>query len=115
MSQPIFDQKQAEDMYNFYKEHSDKPLLAGVWPLASIKTVENIHNGRIKGVVIPESIYEQAMRYENDPEGLKEWSFEQTKHTVNTIKKEGLAQGVYIVAPLRNPAQLVDFVKALNS
>ena len=115
MSQPVFDQEQAQDMHNFCREHSDKPILAGVWPLASMKTVENIKKGVIEGVVIPPGIYDEAQLYQNDPDRLKAWSFEQTRQTVKYIRDNNLAQGIYVVAPLRDPAQLVDFVKSLNN
>ncbi len=114
MGQPVFDTEQARSAFRFLKDSSKKPLLAGIWPFAHIQTVENIHAGKIKGVVLPEAIYEQAMHYTDNPEGLREWSFEQTRQTVNTIKEEGLAQGIYIVAPLRQPSQLVDFVESLH-
>lgn len=113
MSQPVFDKDQAKKMHEFHTENSEKPVLAGIWPLTKLATVEHIHNGRVKGVVMPEDFYQEAILQKDDA-GLKEWSFARTKKTVESIKKEKFAQGIYVVTSLYEPSEIVDFMKLLQ-
>lgn len=115
MSQPVFDANQAHMAFRFYRQHSNKPLIMGLWPLGNIKTVENIKHDKITGVSIPNEVYEEACGFRENEGLLRAWSFEQTAKLIEKIKQENLAQGVYIVAPLRKPGQLVDLVERINT
>lgn len=110
MSQTVFDIDQAQKAHDFYAEHVDKPLLMGVWPLTKISTIDAIRDGKIKGVTLSDEVYRQADALREEPEALKEWGFEKAAETVNYIKENNLAQGIYVVAPLRQPDQLLPFI-----
>ena len=114
MSQTVFDISQAQRAHEFYTQNCDKPLLIGVWPITTITTVDNIRNGNIKGVELSEETYQEAESFRDNAKALKAWGIEKAVKTTKYIKENTLAQGVYVVAPLRQPDQLVEFVKALN-
>lgn len=115
MSQPVFTPKQAELAYRFYRQYADKPLVMGIWPLTHLHTVENIRNNKVTGVSIPDEVYEEATGYQNDAEALRDWTMRKTSELVRFVEENGLAQGVYIVAPLKKPGQLIDLVQAINN
>ena len=111
MSQPVFSKAQAEQLREFYGQYSDKPLLVGIWPPAAVRTVDNIHSGKIKGVVIPETIYEKANKFREKPDDLKKWAMEHVEDIMSYVKEKKIGQGVYIVAPLRKPSSIVNLTK----
>lgn len=114
MSQTVFDIDQAQKAHDFYAENSDKPLMIGIWPITKITTIDNIRNGTIKGIALSEETYREAESLRDDPEALQTWGIEKAVQTAKYIKKHALAQGIYVVAPLRQPEELIDFVKAFN-
>jgi methionine synthase / methylenetetrahydrofolate reductase(NADPH) len=114
MSQTVFDIDQAQNAHNFYAENSDKPLLIGIWPITKITTMDNIRNGNIKGVELSDETYREAETLRDNPKALHNWGIDKAVQTAKYIKENALAQGVYVVAPLRQPAELVDFVKTFN-
>jgi len=113
MSQPIFSRAQAEHLFDFYHTHSKKPLLVGIWPLINAKTINVISKGRIVGVALPREVYNEAERRSDDEAGLHEWGLEEAYQLTKWIRESGKAQGVYIVAPTRNPLLLLDFLKKI--
>lgn len=106
MSQPVFSKAQLYQLLDFYHNHSAKPLLVGIWPLTHIKTIENIRNGNIVGVVLPDDVYEESKNYSKEQGTLLSWGMNNASELMSEIKEKQLAQGVYIVAPARNPASL---------
>ncbi len=110
MSQPVFTQEQAEQTFCFYRQHTSKPLIMGIWPLVSVRTVENIRAGKVTGVTIPDHTYESAITF-GSSESLREWSAIEAVKLIEYIRRNQLAQGVYLVAPLRKPSQLVNLVE----
>lgn len=115
MSQPIFTPQQAEYTYRFYRQHANKPLVIGVWPLTHLRTVENIRGNKVVGVNIPDEIYEEALSHKNDPLALRTWGIQKASELVRFAEESGVAQGVYIVAPLKKPGQLIDLVQTINN
>jgi len=113
MSQPVFGEAGAKHLFDFYSQHSTKPLLVGVWPLLNIKTIDAIYGGSIVGVALSQEIYQETRRFRDNEEGLQKWGIEQTLGLIEYIRKSGKAQGVYIVAPTRNPLILVDLLKRI--
>lgn len=112
MSQPIFTVDEAVKLVRFYRGYSDKPLLIGIWPLVNLKTLEVIHDGKIVGVKLPDSVFNQAQEYATDPELLKMWGKLQAYELVRWIRETKTANGVYLVAPTRNPLLLTDLIEA---
>ena len=97
MSQPVFNKEQVIQTDRFYKSATDgkPPLMMGLWAVTSHGIEEKIRSGKIDGVVMPEEV--------EDPVEL-----------VKFIKEEKMAQGIYLVAPLRKPGQLVNFIDNLK-
>lgn len=112
MSQPIFTVDEAAKLVRFYRQYSDKPLLIGIWPLVNLKTLEVIHRGKVVGVKLPDSVFNQAQEYATDPEYLKMWGKLRAYELIQWIKQTKSADGVYLVAPTRNPLLLTDLIEA---
>lgn len=112
MSQPVFSKNQALHLFDFYQTHSRKPLLVGIWPLINPKTARAIREGRIVGVVLPDEIYQEAHGREDETE-FERWGIEKAYALIEWIRKSKKAQGVYIVAPLRNPLLLNDLFQKI--
>lgn len=115
MSQPVFTAQQAEYTFRFYRQHANKPLIMGIWPLTHLRTVENIRSNKVVGVSIPDEIYEEATGYRDDPSCLREWAIRQTSNLLRFVEENGLAHGIYVVAPLKNPGQLINLVQTVNN
>lgn len=114
LSQPVFTPTQAEYASRFYRQHASKPLIMGIWPLASQRTVTNIRDGKVIGVTIPDEIYESANGHTSS-ETLLTWSSNQSYELIRYIQAYNLANGVYLVAPLRKPSQLVNLAERISS
>lgn len=113
MSQPVFDKKQTVFTNEFFKKYSSAPLILGVWPIISPRTLESIHAGKIAGVVIPEEVYEEY-KAKTDPEELREYGVFKAVELIKYIKAQKLANGVYVVAPFRKPSQIAELITKLN-
>ncbi len=110
MSQPVFDETQLKELLDFYKYHTSLPLLVGVWPLVDSKTLRAIEDGKVSGVVIPRAVSDESKRLCKDPEGLRNWGLAKALRLVQEAKDK-MADGVYIVAPSRQPLRILDFLK----
>lgn len=114
MTQPVFNESQARQLFSFYHKHVSKPLLVGIWPLVHARTIKAIHDGRIVGVEIPDELYKEGNFYKGNDERLQQWGLEKAYKLIELIRRSGKAQGVYIVAPFRNPLLMLDlFTKIL--
>lgn len=114
MSQPIFSEGQFEKLVRFYRKYSKKPLIVGIWPLVSCRTINGIRKGKIVGVVIPPAVLKEAERYFEDDDKLMRWGMENAALLSRFIKRSGKAQGVYIVAPSRNPLLALEIWKRIQ-
>lgn len=115
MSQPIFSEDQAIALFNFYEKHSGgEPLMVGIWPLLHMKTIEAIFDRRIVGVELPKEIYDEAVTYYKDEDALKDWGLEEAFRLIKIVRRSRRANGVYIVAPARNPILLVQLIEKLR-
>lgn len=112
MSQPAFSLYQASELNNFYRRYSNKPLLLGVWPLIYSSMIEKIRAGDIRGVVITEDEYSQTLQHSDR---LREWGLSQAGYLIDDLRRKGEIQGVYIVAPARNPLHLTDLLERILS
>ena len=110
MSQPVFDEEQLEALLKLYAYHTSLPLLVGIWPLVDIKTMRAIEEGKVTGVVIPESVSAESKEFGRDAESLRSWGLMKALQLVQAAK-DRMAEGVYIVAPSRQPLQILDFLK----
>lgn len=114
MSQPVFNEEQASFTYEFFKKHSSKPLILGIWPIISARALESIHAGKITGVKIPESVYEKYLAIK-DPEEFRKFGIDVAAKLINLIKDQNRAKGVYIVAPLRKPSRIAEVLTKLRA
>ncbi|TSC82424.1 MAG: hypothetical protein G01um101419_580 [Parcubacteria group bacterium Gr01-1014_19] len=110
MSQPVFDETQLNELLDFYNYHTSLPLLVGIWPLVDSKTLRAIEDGKVSGVVIPDSVLAESKELRKDSEGLRNWGLVKALQLVQKAKDK-MADGVYIVAPSRQPLQILDFLK----
>jgi homocysteine S-methyltransferase len=76
ITQPVFDVRQLE---NFLKtiEHTRIPIVAGIWPLVSLRNAEFLAN-EVPGVVVPEPVIERM------------------RSASNKSKEHGVAEGIAI-------------------
>lgn len=114
MSQPVFSQEQVRQLLEFYDAHCSKPLMVGIWPLMNGKTVENIYQGRIVGVAMPEGVYKRAVLRAGDSEKFREWGMNRALQLIEYVRRSGRAEGVYIVAPSRNPLLLAPLIEKIE-
>jgi len=95
VSQPVFNLKVFEN----FLEQTQKfniPLVAGLWPLISIRNAEFMNN-EVPGVDVPQSILRRMRKFEGDKEaGVKE-GIDIAKETLEKIGKE--IAGIQISAP----------------
>lgn len=113
MSQPVFTPEQADIAFRFYRQHTDKPLVMGIWPLMNTRTLQNIRSGKVVGVEVPDEIYEEGIAYGNDAM-LQEWGIRKAHELATVIRENTMAQGIYIVAPLKKPGQLTQLIEKIN-
>lgn len=108
MSQPVFDEWQARKLFEFYRQsfESPPPILMGIWPLINAKTIDVIYGGKITGVLMPEDLYLESLDFQNSETALWTWGMKQVFQLIGFIRESGKANGVYIVAPSRDPSQI---------
>lgn len=97
ITQPVFN---TEKFLGFLKDtqHISIPIIAGIWPLASVKNAEFMNN-EVPGVVIPQSIM-QAMYNAKDKEEAKLTGIKIAREILATIKPH--ISGVAVSMPFGN-------------
>lgn len=110
MSQPVFSQEQILGLLDFFRTYSEKPLLIGIWPVMHWKTIEVISSGKVVGVILPSRICEEAAVFRENENELQKWALARAERLIEFLRGLGRAQGVYIVAPLRNPLFLRELI-----
>jgi homocysteine S-methyltransferase len=97
ITQPVFDVRLLE---NFLQRisHCRIPVLAGLWPLASLRNAEFMHN-EVPGSRIPEEVMGRMRRaQEIGPERARQEGVAIAREVLKDIK--GMVQGVQICPPL---------------
>jgi len=97
ITQPVFDMSLLE---NFLKRIDSFriPVLAGIWPLSSLRNAEFMHN-EVPGASIPPEIMERMRKsQEKSPESARKEGVSIAQETLMAIKEE--VQGVQISPPL---------------
>jgi homocysteine S-methyltransferase len=84
------------------------PLLVGVWPIRTLELLVRMHN-EAPGMVVPEHVLE---RYRRAGPAAREVGGELGLELIAGARE--LASGVYVVAPFRQPLNVVDFLPALQ-
>src|SRR5437588_7048733 len=109
VTQPVFDVALLE---NFLRriEHCRIPVIAGIWPLVSVRNAEFMKNEL--RVSVPNSILDRMARAKN-PEAAREEGIAIAREMLVAVR--GMVQGAQISAPLGRYASAVDVLEALGS
>jgi homocysteine S-methyltransferase len=108
VTQPVFDLRLLE---NFLRriEHCKIPVVAGIWPLVSVRNAEFMKNEL--RVSVPDSILERMARAQT-PEAAREEGVAIAREMLIAAKQ--MAQGAQISAPLGRYSAAVDVLEALG-
>lgn len=109
MSQPVFDDRQIDELLSLRRSDIRKPLLVGIWPILYAKTVSRIREGNIKGVVMPDGVYNEIQGFIDDAQQLRDWGIKRAVDLIDRLRRRREVAGVYVVAP-RNPSLLTDLM-----
>jgi methionine synthase / methylenetetrahydrofolate reductase(NADPH) len=109
VTQPVFDLRLLE---NFLRriEHCRIPVVAGIWPLVSVRNAEFMKNEL--RVSVPDSILERMARAQT-PESAREEGVAIAREML--IAARQMAQGAQISAPMGRYSSAVDVLEALGS
>jgi methionine synthase / methylenetetrahydrofolate reductase (NADH) len=83
------------------------PVLVGVWPIRTTETLIRVHN-EVPGIVVPEHVQE---RYRSAGPGAREVGLALGQELIEGARE--LASGVYVVAPFRQPLNVVELLPPL--
>ncbi|HBE03465.1 MAG TPA: bifunctional homocysteine S-methyltransferase/methylenetetrahydrofolate reductase, partial [Spirochaetia bacterium] len=99
ITQPVFDLEVFFKFYRIYEKFTTRiPLLAGIWPLASLRNAEFMNN-EVPGAQVPEKIMER-MRKKPSGEEAKNEGINIARESAREIKP--LIQGLQVSAPFGN-------------
>jgi len=109
VTQPVFDLGLLE-IFLKRIEHCRIPVVAGIWPLVSVRNLEFMKNEL--RVSVPDSVLERMART-STPEAAREEGVAIAREMLIAVR--GLVQGAQISAPLGRYASAVDVLEALGS
>jgi len=112
MSQPVFSKSQIDALENLCYRHVAKPVMVGIWPLIHERTINAIEQGRIEGVKMADETYQEALRYMDDIDALQMWGLKHAQDVIEYCRTKNF-NGVYIVAPARDPLALAPLLKKI--
>ncbi len=109
VTQPVFDMRLLE---NFLKriEHCRIPVIAGIWPLVSVRNAEFMKNEL--RVSVPDSILERMARAQT-PEAARAEGVAIAREMLMAARQ--IVQGAQISAPMGRYSSAVDVLEALGS
>ncbi|PYX01459.1 MAG: bifunctional homocysteine S-methyltransferase/methylenetetrahydrofolate reductase [Acidobacteria bacterium] len=109
VTQPVFDLSLLE---NFLRriEHFRIPVMAGIWPLVSVRNAEFMKNEL--RVSVPDSILERMVRSKT-PEAAREEGIAIAREMLIAVRS--MVQGAQISAPLGRYASAVDVLEGLGT
>ena len=109
VTQPVFDLALMENFLNLI-EHCRIPVIAGLWPLVSVRNAEFMRNEL--RVSVPDSILERMGRAAN-PEAARAEGVAIAREMLVALRD--MVQGAQISAPLGRYTSAVDVLEALGS
>ena len=109
VTQPVFD---LSLLQKFLKriEHCHIPVVAGIWPLVSLRNAEFMRNEL--RVSVPDEVLDRMSRA-STPEAAREEGISIAREMLSAVKN--LVQGAQISAPMGRYATAVDVLEALGS
>lgn len=112
VTQPVFDVGQLESFLQRI-ERFRIPVIAGIWPLASLRNAEFMNN-EVPGVHVPEEILERMRAAEQRAPGAsREEGIEIARETLRRVAP--LVQGAQVSAPFGKAERALDVIDALRS
>jgi len=109
ITQPVFDLRLLESFLRRI-EHCRIPVMAGIWPLVSVRNAEFMKNEL--RVSVPDSILERMARAQT-PDAAREEGVAIAREMVNAVRD--MVQGVQVSAPLGRYTSAVDVLEALGT
>ncbi len=107
ITQPVFDPDQLE-RFLVRIRHVKIPVIAGIWPLVSLKNAEFMNN-EVPGVRVPEPILER-MRRAGSVEEQREIGLEASVAILERVR--GMVEGVQISAPFGRAKTVTTLIRA---
>jgi methionine synthase / methylenetetrahydrofolate reductase(NADPH) len=104
MTQILFDLEPLEAFRERLGGAWPVPVIAGVWPIRTTETLVRVHN-EVPGIVVPESV---QGRYAAAGADARDVGSELGKELIARARE--VASGVYIVAPFRQPLNVVELL-----
>lgn len=111
ITQPVFDLKIFEDFYNKV-EHYKIPIIAGIWPLTSLRNAEFMNN-EVPGCNVPNEILEQFRKVESSKDKSQMLGIEIANKTLHSIKS--IIHGVQISAPFGSIQSVFQVLDEINN
>jgi methionine synthase / methylenetetrahydrofolate reductase(NADPH) len=110
ITQPVFELKTFE---YFLKriEHFKIPVIAGLWPLTSIRNAEFMNN-EIPGCSVPESILSRLRKVQESKEDSRTEGILIARETLSNML--GVIQGIQISAPFGRVQSIIDVLEGFN-
>lgn len=109
ITQPVFDPEQLKSFLERIR-HVRIPVLAGIWPLVSLKNAEFMHN-EVPGVHVPDPIL-QRMRAAGDVQAQREVGIELSVEILRAVRP--MIEGVQISAPFGRVKVVQRILQALR-
>jgi len=109
VTQPVFDLALLEAFLRRI-EHCRIPVIAGIWPLVSVRNAEFMKNEL--RVSVPDSILERMARV-STPDAARAEGVQIAREMLAAVR--GMVQGAQISAPLSRYASAVDVLEALGT
>jgi homocysteine S-methyltransferase len=104
MTQILFDLEPLETFRERLGGSWEIPVLVGVWPIRTTETLIRVHN-EVPGIVAPEHVQE---RYTAAGADAREVGLELGRELIAQSRE--LANGVYVMAPFRQPLNVVELL-----
>jgi homocysteine S-methyltransferase len=109
VTQPVFDVAQLKTFLRRIADHRI-PVVAGIWPLASLRNAEFMRN-EVPGVVVPEAVMERMQKAEAEGRAREE-GIAIACDTLEEVRSE--VQGVQVSAPFGKIQAVLDVFNVLG-
>jgi len=110
VTQPVFDVKLFEDFLK-RTEHLKIPVIAGIWPLTSIRNAEFMNN-EIPGCYVPDNLLSRLRKYEGQKEESRNEGINISREILIEIKD--MVSGVQISAPFGRVQSVVEMLEGVS-
>ena len=108
MTQILFDLEALESFRGRIGGAWPIPVIVGVWPIRTLELLVRVHN-EVPGMVVPEHVQE---RYRRAGPRAREIGGDLGLELIAGVRE--IASGVYVVAPFRQPLNVVEFLPELQ-